>query len=235
MDNENDPLYITLDNKAYDDNIYTTNALKGWLNKYSYNDGWASTISNTYASYMNDFTGVVVQHYDKGKLIKEDCFDYNEKNKEEMQKIEDDIRKKQKEFAESAVYRLTDVFADEKGLIRSHSNGVDVVYCTEEVLNELANGVKRTVYLSTEVAEFCSAMDAKIFDGWNVVLIDDTKEVDMTDLPKNLDFKDETPEEVVQNIRDRTSELRRAQKRAIEDAEKDESLDSHIGLYKRYF
>ena len=184
---------------------------------------------------MNDFTGVVIQHYDKGKLIKEDCFDYNEKNKEEMQKIEDDIRKKQKEFAESAVYRLTDVFADEKGLIRSHSNGVDVVYCTEEVLNELANGVKRTVYLSTEVAEFCSAMDAKIFDGWNVVLIDDTKEVDMTDLPKNLDFKDETPEEVVQNIRDKTSELRRAQKRAIEDAEKDESLDSHIGLYKRYF
>ena len=235
MDNENDPLYITLDNKAYEDNIYTTNALKGWLNKYSYNDGWASTISNTYASYMNDFTGVVVQHYENGKLIKEDCFDYNEKNKEEMQKIEDDIRKKQKEFAESAVYRLTDVFADEKGLIRSHSNGVDVVYCTEEVLNELANGVKRTVYLSTEVAEFCSAMDAKIFDGWNVVLIDDTKEVDMTDLPKNLDFKDETPEEVVQIIRDKTSELRRAQKRAIEDVERDDALDSHIGLYKRFF
>ncbi|MBQ2396610.1 MAG: hypothetical protein II304_06135 [Bacteroidales bacterium] len=232
MDNENDSLYITSD-KAYD-NLYITNALKGWLNKYSYNDGWSSTISNAYTTYMNDFTGVVVQHYDKGKLIKEDCFDYNEKNKEEMQKIEDDIRKKQKEFAESAVYRLSNVYADNKGLIKSAPDG-NIIYCTEEVLNELANGVKRTVYLSIEVAEFCSGVDAKIFDGWNVVLIDDTKEVDMTDLPKNLDFKDETPEEVVQNIRDKTSELRRAQKIAIEEVERDDALDSHIGLYKKYF
>lgn len=232
MDNENDSLYITSD-KAYD-NLNTVNALKGWLNKYSYNDGWSSAISNSYSTYMNDFTGVVVQHYDKGKLIKEDCFDYNEKNKEEMLKIEDDIRKKQKEFAESAVYRLSNVYVDNKGLIKSAPDG-NIVYCTEEVLNELANGVKRTVYLSTEVAEFCSGVDAKIFDGWNVVLIDDTKEVDMTDLPKNLDFKDETPEEVVQNIRDKTSELRRAQKMAIEDVERDDALDSHIGLYKNYF
>lgn len=232
MDNENDPLYLTLD-KAYDDNIYTTNALKGWLNKYSYNDGWSSTISNAYATYMNDFTGVVIQHYDKGKLIKEDVYDYNEKNKEEMQKIEDDIKKKQKEFAESAVYRLTDVYADDKGLIKSGPYG-NLVYCTEEVLNELTHGVKRTVYLSTEVAEFCSGTDAKIFDGWTVVLIDDANDVDMTDLPKNLDFKDETPEEVVQNIRDKTSELRRAQKRAIEDAEKDDSL-LELGVYKNYY
>mgnify|MGYP007111665326 CR=1 FL=1 len=183
---------------------------------------------------MNDFTGVIVQHYDKGKLIKEDCFDYNEKTKEEMHKIEDDIRKKQKEFAESAVYRLSNVYADNKGLIKSAPDG-NIVYCTEEVLNELLHGVKRTVYLNSEVAEFCSGVSPEIFDGWNVVLIDDIKEVDMTDLPKNLDFKDETPEEVVQNIRDKTSELRRAQKIAIEEVERDDALDSHIGLYKNYF
>lgn len=232
MDNENDSLYITSD-KAYD-GLYTTNELKGWLNKYSYNNGWSSTIYNAYTTYMNDFTGVVVQHYENGKLIKEDCFDYNEKTKEEMHKIEDDIRKKQKEFAESAVYRLSNVYADNKGLIKSAPDG-NIVYCTEEVLNELLHGVKRTVYLNSEVAEFCSGVSPEIFDGWNVVLIDDIKEVDMTDLPKNLDFKDETPEEVVQNIRDKTSELRRAQKIAIEEVERDDALDSHIGLYKNYF
>lgn len=236
MDNENDPLYLTLD-KAYEDSLYTTNALKGWLNKYSYNDGWSSTVSNAYATYMNDFTGVVVQHYDKGKLIKEEVHDYNEKNKEEMQKIEDDIKKKQKEFAESVVYRLTDVFVDERksGLIRS--NGENIVYCEKDIFNELLHGVKRTVYLSSEVAEFCSNVHPEIFEGWNVVLIDDAQDVDMTDLPKNLDFNDEPAEEVVQNIRDKTAELRCAQRRALEDAEKDDNLlDSVYGKYgQKYY
>lgn len=231
MDNENDSLYITSD-EAYD-RLYTTNALKGWLNKYSYNDGWSSTICNAYTTYMNDFTGVVVQHYENGKLIKEDCFDYNEKTKEEMHKIEDDIRKKQKEFAESAVYRLSNVYADNKGLIKSAPDG-NIVYCTEEVLNELLHGVKRTVYLNSEVAEFCSGVSPEIFDGWNVVLIDDANDVDMTDLPKDLDFKDETPDEVVQNIRDKAAELRRAQKRAIEDAEKDNSI-VNLNVYNKYY
>lgn len=226
-----DDNYITLDNTWNDATLYNqlSTTLKGWTD---YNN-WTN---NTYASYMNDFTGIVVQHYENGKLIKEDCFDYKEKTKEEMLKIQDDIEKKHKEHAESTVYRLTDVFVDDKGLIRNTSDG-NIVYCTEEVLNELAHGVKRTVYLSTEVAEFCSGMDAKIFDGWTVVLIDDANDVDMTDLPKNLDFKDETPEEVVQNIRDKTSELRRAQKRAIEDAEKDDNLlDSVYGKYgQKYY
>ena len=150
-----------------------------------------------------------------------------------MHKIEDDIKKKQKEYAETAVYRLTNVYADNKGLIRGAPDG-SIVYCTEEVLNELLHGVKRTVYLNSEVAEFCSGMSPEIFDGWNVVLIDDANDVDMTDLPKDLDFKDETPDEVVQNIRDKTSELRRAQKRAIEEVEKDDSL-VNLNVYKNYF
>lgn len=225
---DKDDNYITYDTTFNDASLYNqlSTTLKGWTD---YNR-WTN---NTYASYMNDFTGIVVQHYENGRLIKEDCFDYKEKTKEEMLKIQDDIKKKHKEHAESTVYRLTDVYADDKGLIKSAPYG-NLVYCTEEVLNELTHGVKRTVYLSTEVAEFCSGMDAKIFDGWNVVLIDDANDVDMTDLPKNLDFKDETPEEVVQNIRDKTSELRRAQKRAIEDAEKDDSL-LELDVYKNYY
>lgn len=221
---DKDDSFLTFDNT--DAALY--NQLKGWIDERHYwttNDHTTYAWNNVYPSYMNDFTGIVVQHYENGKLIKEDCFDYKEKTKEEMHKIEDDIKKKQKEHAESTVYRLTDVYADEKGLIRCTPDG-SIVYCTKEVLDELSNGVKRTVYLSTEVAEFCSGMDAKIFDGWTVVLIDDTNDVDMTDLPKNLDFNDETPEEVVQNIRDKTSELRRAQKRAIEDAETSKLLRS---------
>lgn len=229
---DKDDNFLTFDNN--DITLYNqlNSTLKGWVNDHHYwtcDNSW----NNIYPSYMNDFTGIVVQHYENGKLIKEDCFDYKEKTKEEMHKIEDDIKKKQKEHAESTVYRLSDIFVGDEGLMRCTPDG-SIVYCTKEVLNELSNGVKRTVYLSTEVAEFCSGMDAKIFDGWTVVLIDDTNDVDMTDLPKNLDFNDETPEEVVQNIRDKTSELRRAQKRAIEDAEKDDSLVD-LGVYKNYF
>ena len=230
-----DDNYITFEDN--DVTLYNKldTVLKGWTDNYNHLTVGNSTYAwnNTYSSYMNDFTGVIVQHYEKGKLIKEDCFDYNEKTKEEMHKIEDDIKKKQKEYADAAVYRLTNVYADDKGLIRIAPDG-NTVYCTEEVLNELLHGVKRTVYLNSEIAEFCSAMSPEIFDGWNVVLIDDANDVDMTDLPKDLDFKDETPDEVVQNIRDKTSELRRAQKRAIEDAEKDDSL-VNLSVYKNYY
>lgn len=232
---DKDDTYPTFNDS--DVTLYTklNDAIKCWTDYNSHLTVGNSTYAwnNTYSSYMNDFTGVIVQHYENGKLIKEDCFDYNEKTKEEMHKIEDDIKKKQKEYAETAVYRLTNVYADNKGLIRSAPDG-SIVYCTEEVLNELLHGVKRTVYLNSEVAEFCSDISPEIFDGWNVVLIDDANDVDMTDLPKDLDFKDETPDEVVQNIRDKTSELRRAQKRAIEEVEKDDSL-VNLNVHKNCF
>lgn len=230
---DKDDTYLTIDNSDLTYYKKVSDVIKGWTDNYNHLTIGNNTYAwnNTFPSYMNDFTGVIVQHYENGKLIKEDCFDYNEKTKEEMHKIEDDIKKRQKEYAESAVYRLTDVYADEKGLIRSCSNGIS--YCTEEVLNELLHGVKRTVYLNSEVAEFCSGVSPEIFDGWTVVLIDDTNDVDMTDLPKDLDFKDEMPEEVVQNIRDRAAELRRAQKSAIEEVEKDKSLDN--ALFRKYY
>lgn len=231
---DKDDTFLTIDNSDLTYYNKVSDVIKGWTDNYNHLTVGNSTYAwnNTFSSYMNDFTGVIVQHYENGKLIKEDCFDYNEKTKEEMHKIEDDIKKRQKEYAESAVYRLTDVYADGKGLIRSAPDG-NIVYCTEEVLNELLHGVKRTVYLNSEVAEFCSGVSPEIFDGWIIVLIDDANDVDMTDLPKNLDFNDETPEEVVQNIRDRATELRRAQKSAIEEVEKNESLDR--ALFRKYY
>lgn len=231
---DKDDTFLTIDNSDLTYYNKVSDVIKGWTDNYNHLTVGNSTYAwnNTFSSYMNDFTGVIVQHYENGKLIKEDCFDYNEKTKEEMHKIEDDIKKRQKEYAESAVYRLTDVYADGKGLIRSAPDG-NIVYCTEEVLNELLHGVKRTVYLNSEVAEFCSGVSPEIFDGWIIVLIDDANDVDMTDLPKNLDFNDETPEEVVQNIRDRATELRRAQKSTIEEVEKNESLDR--ALFRKYY
>lgn len=195
------------------------------------NLGYSSWTSNDYNYPASDFTGAVITYYNKGKIVGEEQYEFDEENNKIIEEIRKDLQKTKKEYAKKAVYRLTDVEVDtsnnqlfiNKSFSDGHTETVDV---TTDVLNELKNGVKRTVYLSSYVLDFCSEQDPTIFDGWEVVVTDETADVGLTELPKNLDgYKDETNEDYIQRIKNRTEAIRHNEEVAVRDAESNEEIN----------
>ena len=195
------------------------------------NLGYKSWTSNDYNYLASDFTGAVITYYNKGQIIGEEQYEFDEENNKIIEEIRKDLQKTKKEYAKKAVYRLTDVEVDlsnrqlfiNKSFSDGHTETVDV---TSDVLNELKNCVKRTVYLSSYVLDFCSEQDPTIFDGWEVVVTDETADVGLTELPKSLDgYKDETNEDYIQRIKNRTEAIRHNEETAVRDAESNEEID----------
>ena len=194
---------------------------------YAYND-WSITYNNSLGHYDN-FTGAVITYYNKGEIVSEEKYEFDEENNKKIEEIRKDLQKIKEEYAKKAVYRLTDVDLIDGRLfiIRENSDGnTETVDVTGDVLNELKNGVKRTVYLSSQVLDFCSEQDPTIFDGWEVVLTDEKADVSLTEMPKNLDgYKDETNEEYIQRIKNKTEEIRHNEKVAVKEAESNEEME----------
>ena len=193
------------------------------------NLGYNSWTSNDYNYLASEFTGAVITYYNKGEIVGEEQYEFDEDNNKKIEEIRKDLQKIKKEYAKKAVYRLTDVDLIDRRLfiIRENSDGhSETVDVTSDVLNELKNGVKRTVYLSSQVLDFCSEQDPTIFDGWEVVLTDEKADVSLTEMPKNLDgYKDETNEEYLQRIKNKTEEIRHNEKKAVKEAESNEEID----------
>ena len=193
------------------------------------NLGYNSWTSNDYNYLASEFTGAVITYYNKGEIVGEEQYEFDEENNKKIEEIRKDLQKIKKEYAKKAVYRLTDVDLIDGRLfiIRENSDGhSETVDVTSDVLNELKNGVKRTVYLSSQVLDFCSEQDPTIFDGWEVVLTDEKADVSLTEMPKNLDgYKDETNEEYLQRIKNKTEEIRHNEKKAVKEAESNEEID----------
>ena len=193
------------------------------------NLGYNSWTSNDYNYLASEFTGAVITYYNKGEIVGEEQYEFDEENNKKIEEIRKDLQKIKKEYAKKAVYRLTDVDLIDGRLfiIRENSDGhSETVDVTSDVLNELKNGVKRTVYLSSQVLDFCSEQDPTIFDGWEVVLTDEKADVSLTEMPKNLDgYKDETNEEYLQRIKNKTEEIRHNENKAVKEAESNEEID----------
>lgn len=193
------------------------------------NLGYNSWTSNDFNYLASEFTGAVITYYNKGDIVGEEQYEFDEENNKKIEEIRKDLQKTKKEYAKKAVYRLTDVDLIDGRLfiIRENSDGhSETVDVTSDVLNELKNGVKRTVYLSSQVLDFCSEQDPTIFDGWEVVLTDEKADVSLTEMPKNLDgYKDETNEEYLQRIKNKTEEIRHNEKKAVKEAESNEEID----------
>ena len=193
---------------------------------YTTDDYWNSHYS--LGNYEN-FTGAVITYYNKGEIVSEEKYEFDEENNKKIEEIRKDLQKIKEEYAKKAVYRLTDVDLIDGRLfiIRENSDGhSETVDVTSDVLNELKNGVKRTVYLSSQVLDFCSEQDPTIFDGWEVVLTDEKADVSLTEMPKNLDgYKDETNEEYLQRIKNKTEEIRYNEKAAVKEAESNEEIE----------
>lgn len=192
---------------------------------------YASNDWNSYHSlgHYENFTGAVITYYSKGEIVSEEKYEFDEENNKKIEEIRKDLQKIKEEYAKKAVYRLTDVDLIDGRLfiIRENSDGhSETVDVTSDVLNELKNGVKRTVYLSSQVLDFCSEQDPTIFDGWEVVLTDEKADVSLTEMPKNLDgYKDETNEEYIQRIKNKTEEIRHNEKIAVKEAESNEEME----------
>lgn len=83
-----------------------------------------------------------------------------------------------------------------------------------------------SVCMHHKVVEELIRVDPTIFDGWEVVVTDETADVGLTELPKNLDgYKDETNEDYIQRIKNRTEEIRHNENAAVRDAESNEETD----------
>ena len=193
---------------------------------YTTDDYWNSHYS---LGHYENFTGAVITYYNKGQIVSEEAYEFDEENNKKIEEIRKDLQKKKEEYAKKAVYRLTDVDLIDGRLfiIRENSDGhSETVNVTSDVLNELKNGVKRTVYLSSQVLDFCSEQDPTIFDGWEVVLTDEKADVSLTEMPKSLDgYKDETNEEYIQRIKNKTEKIRRNEKAAVKEAECNEEIE----------
>ena len=193
---------------------------------YTTDDYWNSHYS---LGHYENFTGAVITYYSKGEIVSEEKYEFDEENNKKIEEIRKDLQKIKEEYAKKAVYRLTDVdLIDERlFIIRENSDGhSETVDVTSDVLNELKNGVKRTVYLSSQVLDFCSEQDPTIFDGWEVVLTDEKADVSLTEMPKNLDgYKDETNEEYIQRIKNKTEEIRHNEMTAVKEAESNEKME----------
>lgn len=216
---------------SYTADIYCSNADSTSASTYYRRLNYAADDWTTYQGlgHYENFTGAVITYYNKGQIVTEEQYEFDEENNKKIEEIRKDLQKIKKEYAKKAVYRLTDVDIIEGRLfiIREHSDGyVEKVDVTSDVLNELKNGAKRTVYLSSQVLDFCSEQNPTIFDGWEVVLTDEKADVSLTEMPKNLDgYKDETNEEYLQRIKNKTEEIRHNEKKAVKEAESNEEID----------
>lgn len=217
---------------SYTADIYCSNADSTSASTYYRRLNYAADDWTTYQGlghYENNFTGAIITYYNKGQIVTEEQYEFDEENNKKIEEIRKDLQKIKKEYAKKAVYRLTDVDLIDGRLfvIREYSDGyAETVDVTSDVLNELKNGVKRTVYLSSQVLDFCSEQDPTIFDGWEVVLTDEKADVSLTEMPKNLDgYKDETNEEYIQRIKNKTEEIRHNEKVAVKEAESNEEME----------
>lgn len=216
---------------SYTADIYCSNADSTSASTYYRRLNYAADDWTTYQSlgHYENFTGAVITYYNKGQIVTEERYEFDEENNKKIEEIRKDLQKIKKEYAKKAVYRLTDVDLIDGRLfvIREYSDGyAEKVDVTSDVLNELKNGVKRTVYLSSQTLDFCSEQDPTIFDGWEVVLTDEKADVSLTEMPKNLDgYKDETNEEYLQRIKNKTEEIRHNEKKAVKEAESNEEID----------
>ena len=213
----------------YTADIYYSNADSTSVSTYYTRLGYSDKCCISNLGTFGNFTGAVITYYNKGQIVSEEQYAFDEENNKKIEEIRKDLQKTKKEYAKKAVYRLTDVDLIDGRLfiIRENSDGhSETVDVTSDVLNELKNGVKRTVYLSSQVLDFCSEQDPTIFDGWEVVLTDEKADVSLTEMPKNLDgYKDETNEEYLQRIKNKTEEIRHNEKKAVKEAESNEEID----------
>ena len=213
----------------YAADIYYSNDTTNASSTY-YRRGIYYTSNDPYSLYhFDNFTGAVITYYNKGEIVGEEKYEFDEENNKKIEEIRKDLQKIKEEYAKKAVYRLTDVdLIDGRLFINRESSDRfnETVDVTSDVLNELKNGVKRTVYLSSQVLDFCSEQDPTIFDGWEVVLTDEKADVSLTEMPKNLDgYKDETNEEYIQRIKNKTEEIRHNEKVAVKEAESNEEME----------
>ena len=213
----------------YTADIYYSNADSTSVSTYYTRLGYSDKCCISNLGTFGNFTGAVITYYNKGQIVSEEQYEFDEENNKKIEEIRKDLQKTKKEYAKKAVYRLTDVDLIDGRLfiIRENSDGhSETVDVTSDVLNELKNGVKRTVYLSSQVLDFCSEQDPTIFDGWEVVLTDEKADVSLTEMPKNLDgYKDETNEEYLQRIKNKTEEIRHNEKKAVKEAESNEEIE----------
>lgn len=117
-----------------------------------------------------------------------------------MEQIQNDIRKRKEENAKRLTLRLTDVSVDGMHLFRE---GKDV---TEEVVKELKTGIKRAVWAFSETVDILTQREPTIFDGWELVVADEESDIDMTDLPKEIEQKDETSDDFIARVKRMTDE-----------------------------
>ena len=220
---------MTVLGSPYTADIYCSNADSTSASTYYRRLNYAVDDWNSTFVTFENFTGAVITYYNKGEIVSEEKYEFNEENNKKIEEIRKDLQKTMKEYAKKAVYRLTDVDLIDGRLfiIRENSDGhTETVDVTGDVLNELKNGVKRTVYLSSQILDFCSEQDPTIFDGWEVVLTDEKADVSLTEMPKNLDgYKDETNEEYIQRIKNKTEEIRHNEKTAVIEAESNEEIE----------
>lgn len=220
---------MTAFGNSYTADLYCSNADSTSASTYYRRLNYAVDDWNPTFGTFENFTGAVITYYNKGEIISEEKYEFDEENNKKIEEIRKDLQKIKEEYAKKAVYRLTDVDLIDGRLfiIRENSDGhSETVDVTSDVLNELKNGVKRTVYLSSQVLDFCSEQDPTIFDGWEVVLTDEKADVSLTEMPKNLDgYKDETNEEYIQRIKNKTEEIRHNEKVAVKEAESNEEME----------
>ena len=213
----------------YTADIYYSNADSTSVSTYYTRLGYSDNCSISNLGTFGNFTGAVITYYNKGQIVSEEQYEFDEENNKKIEEIRKDLQKTKKEYAKKAVYRLTDVDLIDGCLFvnRECSDGhTETIDVTSDVLNELKNGVKRTVYLSSQVIDFCSEQDPTIFDGWEVVLTDEKADVSLTEMPKNLDgYKDETNEEYLQRIKNKTEEIRHNENAAVIEAESNEEIE----------
>ena len=213
----------------YTADIYYSNADSTSVSTYYTRLGYSDNCCISNLGTFGNFTGAVITYYNKGQIVSEEQYEFNEENNKKIEEIRKDLQKTKKEYAKKAVYRLTDVDLIDGCLFvnRECSDGhIETVDVTSDVLNELKNGVKRTVYLSSQVLDFCSEQDPTIFDGWEVVLTDEKADVSLIEMPKNLDgYKDETNEEYLQRIKNKTEEIRHNENAAVIEAESNEEIE----------
>ena len=225
---------MTILGNSYTADLYCSNANSTSASTYYRRLNYAVDDWNSTLGTFENFTGAVITYYSKGEIVSEEKYEFDEENNKKIEEIRKDLQKIKEEYAKKAVYRLTDVdLIDERlFIIRESSDGLnETVDVTSDVLNELKNGVKRTVYLSSQVLDFCSEQDPTIFDGWEVVLTDEKADVSLTEMPKNLDgYKDETNEEYIQRIKNKTEEIRHNESVAVKEAESNEKMEQILRM-----
>ena len=101
----------------YTSDIYYSNADSTSVSTYYTRLGYSDNCCISNLGTFGNFTGAVITYYNKGQIVSEEQYEFDEENNKKIEEIRKDLQKTKKEYAKKAVNQMLADYEEENNRI----------------------------------------------------------------------------------------------------------------------